>query len=501
MVTFRQRCGLNYPRRRMGPKKKAGGGKKKKKDAPGKDIGILSALSTQEMTKEQLEQQVLQLREELKKEQEERNYFQLERDKIHTFWEITRKQLEEKRAEMRNKDKEMEDAEERHQVEIKVYKQKVKHLLFEQQNSLAEVQIDATVKMKVAEEKYRENEVQLRKHLNRRKLQMKEQEMASSDVVKNVKMKHTETMSHLRDDFNRQVSEIETKYKEKMHQLQEELKLQRKTDLHELEENKNGQINSLVKCHEKSFSDMKNYYNDITLNNLSVINTLKEQLQKSKKHEERMEREMLDLNVQKRQVVDRLEKAQGELVELRKDLENYTKDKRLLANNKVRIKVLEAEKKELKWEMEVLEQRFDKVEEERDELRGHFVTTLNEVQQCSNLQSIVLERKLAALETTLEKKDAQLDKVLSTCNLAPEDVTVVTQKVEDVLDYKNGAIKQLQFELARACKAHNDLLRAYKEKLAAQGLPQVAPNFKPLKPSTVMQDICKAPASLQPMPS
>lgn len=41
-------------------------------------------------------------------------------DKIHTFWEITRRQLEEKKAELRNKDREMEEAEERHQVEIKV---------------------------------------------------------------------------------------------------------------------------------------------------------------------------------------------------------------------------------------------------------------------------------------------------------------------------------------------------------------------------------------------
>lgn len=61
----------------------------------------------------------MRLREELDREREERNYFQLERDKIHTFWEITRRQLEEKKAELRNKDREMEEAEERHQVEIK----------------------------------------------------------------------------------------------------------------------------------------------------------------------------------------------------------------------------------------------------------------------------------------------------------------------------------------------------------------------------------------------
>ena len=41
-------------------------------------------------------------------------------DKINAFWEITKKDLEDKKAELRNKDREMEELEERHQLEIKV---------------------------------------------------------------------------------------------------------------------------------------------------------------------------------------------------------------------------------------------------------------------------------------------------------------------------------------------------------------------------------------------
>jgi hypothetical protein len=41
-------------------------------------------------------------------------------DKINAFWEITKKELEDRKADMRNKDREMEEAEERHQVEVKV---------------------------------------------------------------------------------------------------------------------------------------------------------------------------------------------------------------------------------------------------------------------------------------------------------------------------------------------------------------------------------------------
>lgn len=60
-----------------------------------------------------------------------------------------------------------------------------------------------------------------------------------------------------------------------MKALRDELELKRKIEIHEIEERKNGQINTLMKNHEKAFSDIKNYYNDITLNNLALINTLK----------------------------------------------------------------------------------------------------------------------------------------------------------------------------------------------------------------------------------
>lgn len=46
-------------------------------------------------------------------------------------------------------------------------------------------------------------------------------------------------------------------------------------EMSELEERKNDQITDLTKHHEKVFNEMKNYYNDITLNNLALISSLK----------------------------------------------------------------------------------------------------------------------------------------------------------------------------------------------------------------------------------
>nr|KAG5690590.1 hypothetical protein BaRGS_022594 [Batillaria attramentaria] len=487
----------------MPPKKKKSGkkGKKGKKGKSAKTPTVIDGISTEEMSKEQLEEHISRLREELDREREERNYFQLERDKVNTFWEITKRQLEEKKAELRNKDREMEDAEERHQIEIKVYKQKVKHLLYEHQNNIAELKAEGSVALKLAQDQHGTKEMDLRKDKRSLKVELKEQELSHEDVIKDLKKSHDEQTTQLRADFERNAREIEAKYEKKMRTLRDELDLRRKTEIHEIEERKNGQINTLMKNHEKAFSDIKNYYNDITLNNLALINTLKEQVEEMKKKEERMEKQMAEVIAENKRLTEPLQKAREEVEQLRHQLANYEKDKETLRMTKARLRVMEEEYRALKWEHEVLEQRFHKTQEERDDLYRKFVKAIHEVQQKSSLKNLLLEKKLSALADTLEKKEAQLNEVLSASNLDPTALTVVTRKLEDVLDSKNSAIKDLQYELARVCKAHNDLLRTYESKLRQFGIPTEELGFKPLESTVGGQTLGQGPAGLVSAPS
>ena len=60
--------------------------------------------------------------------------------------------------------------------------------------------------------------------------------------------------------------------------MHEELELRRKVEIHEIEERKNQHINDLMKNHEEAFREMKEYYNDITRENLELIKMHKEKL-------------------------------------------------------------------------------------------------------------------------------------------------------------------------------------------------------------------------------
>lgn len=49
-------------------------------------------------------------------------------------------------------------------------------------------------------------------------------------------------------------------------------------EIHEIEERMNTHINDLMQNHEKSFNEMRDYYNSITRDNLALINSLKDEL-------------------------------------------------------------------------------------------------------------------------------------------------------------------------------------------------------------------------------
>ncbi|XP_049785045.1 dynein regulatory complex subunit 4 [Schistocerca cancellata] len=460
------------------PPKKKGGGKGGKKDGGGY---IVDGVSTTEMTHEQLQEFAQRLKEEIDREREERNYFQLERDKLQTFWEITRQQLEETRAELRNKDREIEEAEEKHQTEIKIYKQKVKHLLYEHQNNLAEYKAESMVSLRMAQDDYTDQEMELLADKKDLKSRLRDQELAHQEEMRNVKLEHSEALSKAREKFESEAREIEAKYERKLVTQRNDICMKYDMELKELEERKNKHITELMKNHEKAFSEIKSYYNDITLNNLTLIASLKEQMEETKEHEDRMEKELRELKNENKRLVQPFEEAQATVADLTRKMQTCEKDKESLMISKARLKLCLKELEDLKWENEVLKLRFDKLQHERDEIHHRFVTAIMELQQKTGLKNVLLEKKLSAITGMLEQKEAELGEILSAANLDPTTVGAINKKFEELLKRKNAKIQDLQYELSRVCKAHDDLLETYEGKLRKYGIPTEELGFTPLR--------------------
>ncbi|XP_043270069.1 dynein regulatory complex subunit 4 isoform X2 [Venturia canescens] len=469
----------------MGPKK-----------MKGKTMDSVDGVDTSKMNREQLEIYSHKILEELEREREERNFFQLERDKLRTFWEITRNELEEARAAIRNKDREKEELSEKHEAEVKLHKQNVKHLMYEHQTNLSETKAEHMVALKLAQDNYNAQENDLIKDKRELRKIQREKELARINEIRVLKLESAEETSELIKKFESEAMELERKYEQKLGAQYETLMLKHRMEITEVEERKNMQITALIKNHEKAFAEMKNYYNDITLNNLSLIKSLKEEMEVMKNHEERMKKQVRELTAENKKLFNDSKTAADRANEFSRQLANYEKDKQCLSNMKKRLAVVTKDFENLKWENEVIELRFDKCQAERDELHSRFVSSILELQQKTGLKNVLLEKKLEKLSDLLEQREAQIGEVLAAAQLDPMAIVNVNQKLEEMLNRKNIAIQDLQYDLAKVCKAHDDLLATYEGKLQEYGIPESELGFQPLRAKIMGTKVARGPAGL-----
>ncbi|XP_072236608.1 dynein regulatory complex subunit 4-like [Leuresthes tenuis] len=425
----------------MPPKKKGSG----KKPAKARTPTLINGLTKEEMSKEQLEEHIVRLREELDREREERNYFQLERDKIHTFWEITDRKVEEVKAELKNLEKAKEDDEGRHRVEIQVYKQKMKHLLCEHQNTLSELKAYGSDSTEVLQAEQEQLEMELYKKMKALMIDM--QELKNENLVRELELKHDEEMTTTRNNWERQLVETTAKYEERMELLQQELENLSKSVTSEQELQWNGHISGLREDHNKIFNDTNAIVIDIK-QDVEIIETFEKTITEKRVKVNKMGEDQRSVLQNNQGLAELISKVKKEIAYTEKRISFSTKK---AGEEKPKSKM----KEDLKLDHEVLEQKFSELE--RDELYKSLAVNIESYQCKADLGNVMLEKKLQALTDSLERMQAQLHSVLSAPNMDHTALSEVTSKAEENVESLKSAMKNLEYKRNLVSKACRDV--------------------------------------------
>lgn len=471
----------------MPPKKKKGkkGGKKKKEDGAG---GGGEVNEIEEADRKQKAAKAFGYFKETQKEERDFNEFQQQREKLNYFWIVEKKKLEDSKAELRNKERELQDLEEKHQVEIKVYKQRVKHLLYEHQNEITRRKTGGETALKLSQDDHRLDEVELKSDRRALKLELKETELTHDDFLKSLKQEHDRNITNLRHEFERKASEVQRNYEKKTKAVRERLEERRKRETLAIEHAKNVHIEALMKAHEKAFAEIKNYYNDITHNNLDLIKSLKEEVGEMRRKEQQDEKQMEHIAQENRRMSEPFKKAREDVDELRAELARYEREKGELRGAKARLLVVESQFGALRWEDEVLRQRHAEVAAQKDALSSRFTAVAAEVKQKAQFKALLLEKKLDTVAETLEARDAQLDDALARANVDVAALGVGQRsKARDVVERKASELADLRAELARVADAHGSLVEAVAVKMSDLGVPTPELGFVPMRAQVSFQ--------------
>nr|XP_020474592.1 growth arrest-specific protein 8-like [Monopterus albus] len=428
---------------------------KSQKARKGKSSSVVDVLSTEEMSKDQLEKHIVRLREELDREREEKSYFQLERDKIRAIWDISKRNLEEVKAEQRNRCREREEAKERHRVEITVNKHKLKHVLSEHHNTISELKIDSAASSALIQNQYTESELRFRRDVHGMQEDFREKRRQNENCMKELKLKHQVELMELVNEYDRRVREVQVMYHKKMLAAQEVEAKKRAAEVSELDKRMRSYTADLIKKHDRAVRGAEEYYYSVThARVLKEQSDLKEKLLKFQANHgvSTAQRKYWHLR-------ESLQKAEQQLLELQKQLKEYNTAKAQRAAAQAYVKVIEKDLRDVTVQHELLLQAFQKVQLERDELLQRQTEAIVAMQQRSGLKELLLQRKLATVTEALEKEEARLCTALSTSNIEPTASSSATNTLQGLLASKHVTISALQDDVARESKEYEDLLR------------------------------------------
>lgn len=402
---------------------------------------------------------------------------------IESFYDITKQEIADHENQIMAKDREMEVMEDNHRVEVRVYVQKVKHLEYEHKHNVKRVSAEGTGHVDEERDLHAHRETMLRSTKQSLRLELKERDLSNEDEIDQMKQAHDKNLLKLREQFEKNNAALESRCEHRLQELRESLELRRKVDIHEIEERKNLHINDLMKNHEKAFTQIKNYYNDITKDNLRLIDSLKNEIAAMKKKAAANTKLMHDVAQENKRLSEPLAAAIHEVEHLRHELKDEQKDKLSLRNAKARLLFLTRQIQELKHKQADLRMRYRALETDRNTLYDTFeqaVQTIHKKGECKNL---ILEQRLSTMDEQHARKNAQLQELLMAANLDPVQARRVTDTLDNLLESKNANIRDLQYRVAKESKMFNDSLRTFTEKLAQFGVPEEevrSLGFKPL---------------------
>merc|ERR1719389_739393 len=122
---------------------------------------------------------------------------------------------------------------------------------------------------------------------------------------------------------------------------------------------------------------------------------------------------MQQLTYENKQLNEPLQRKQQQREELQEQLKSYVKDKMALKNLSAHRVQLEQRINEAKQEYRATEDKFRKIEKERDDLYKRFQKGVREIQRKAELsKNVVLDKKLQMLTNQYNEKQAQLSEVL-----------------------------------------------------------------------------------------
>ncbi|DAZ93241.1 TPA: hypothetical protein N0F65_003057 [Lagenidium giganteum] len=279
-------------------------------------------------------------------------------------------------------------------------------------------------------------------------------------------------LQKMREQFQLANKQLEGRCERQLDELRAHLELRCRVEIHEIEERKNLHINDLMHNHERAFRQIRDYYNDITRDNLQLIDTLKNEVANMRRKTIINAKLMHDVSQENKRLNEPLTAALQEVQHLRNDLRDVDKGKRSLVHAKARLRALFWRLQELRTSSEELQIRYRNLVSDHRVLVDMYEHSIDTVAKKGECRNLVMEQRIQQMNDTHKSKTRQLDEIIAAAELNPSDIERLVNQLAEVLDDRNAQLKRLRMDVAVASKTYNDSLRTLTQRMADMSIPE-----------------------------
>lgn len=175
---------------------------------------------------------------------------------------------------------------------MELQKQKIRFLMTEHLERLGEARLDYLYRMKELHSEFWKVESDLRDKMTEKRKELSAARESLFSTIRQMQIQHCQNVTHLRKEYLDEIRRIEFRYDIETRKRMEVLELESKQDQLLIQITKDEQIDHLIKLHENQLDQLREFYNELIVNDLGIIETLQEELMERKSNEENLSQKL-----------------------------------------------------------------------------------------------------------------------------------------------------------------------------------------------------------------
>jgi len=266
----------------------------------------------------------------------------------------------------------------------------------EQNRKLGEIRLYHLLKMKQVQDDAWAMQMIMSEALVTKKKEVRRAQLAFFEIIRGLHWKHSKDVSDLRNEFSKELRRLESSFDRRLFEFNDREEEVHDRDIGRLASLKEDQIKKLIEFHERQFLEIKTFFNDLNINNVAVVNTLKMHVKREKVRELHLIRKRNDLQ-------DKLSSYTTPSSTFKQEMDIWSKEKlanppmdillRELKDREKEVRKARETKRQLECATEAVKQKSMIAEHEKDLLKKEFSRAIMAIQRKCSMGKLTTELK------------------------------------------------------------------------------------------------------------